>query len=126
MRIDSDFEVGLKYLNVQPIWKLQANENGEMNDIVISAYVTNIGDKTLNLEAFIKAPNFSRQKRTISRLDPGETVIKSFHLEDGVTLLAGEKVYIGVEELDGSARLNRVVEIPNLTNNVIAQQPSGG
>ncbi|MFB3137825.1 MAG: hypothetical protein ACE10B_01215, partial [Phycisphaerales bacterium] len=56
----------------------------------------------------------TRLRRAITALEPGKTAVRTFRLTNGVVLLAGRQVRLGVIERDGNARLNRVLEIPPL------------
>jgi len=122
-RIAMPFEIGLEHLSLQPIWRLAANDEGELTDLIVTAYVTNTGDVAMSLEADALAPAYRRMKRTISRLEPGETVMKSFYFENAATRLVGEEILIGVAEIDSSARLNRSVPAPIFPSSRVTQEP---
>ena len=111
-RMSSDFELGLEGLELISSWRLSRNQNGELRDIVVSAHISNTGDRPLNLDAFVLAPGFPRNNRTISRLQPGDTAVKTFYLANGAERLPGQTVLVGVGELDSTARLNRRIDIP--------------
>jgi hypothetical protein len=50
----------------------------------------------------------------LAALHPGDTIVSRYHLPDGVAMLAGRSVRVGLTERDGIAQLNHVVRIPEL------------
>ena len=56
----------------------------------------------------------AQRRRDIAALDPGQTAVRTSRIERGVELLAGRSVRLGVSERDGIARLNQLLEIPDL------------
>jgi len=110
----ADFEVGLAYLEIEPTWRLVPAPDGSGVDLSVGVYITNTGIRPLSLEAHVLAPGYSRMRRPVSLLEPGETILKSFHLADGGGRLSGRTIRIGVGEIDNPERLNRSILIPDL------------
>jgi hypothetical protein len=105
-----DVEVGLE--NIRVLAGFHIAPRGDAQDLIITQYVTNTGKDTLNLTAFLFAPEVSQMRRDIGGLQPGQTVIRRFRIRDGARRLAGRELRIGVSERDGLARLNHVLYIP--------------
>ncbi|MCH8165350.1 MAG: hypothetical protein IH889_07050 [Planctomycetes bacterium] len=114
LQVHADLEVGMMGIEFSAQWHVAKNDHGEADDLIITQYVTNRGDQPVNLDAFVLSEAATRLRRAITALDPGQTAVRTFRLTNGVFLLAGKQVRLGVIERDGTARLNRVLEIPPL------------
>ena len=113
-RVRARLEVGVRDLEFTAHWHRALDRAGS-GDLIITETVTNTGNRTVNLTAYVSAPGLSRQRRRIGDLGPGQTAVRSFRLADGERLLSGRRVHLGVITQDG-ARLNRVLEIPVLVD----------
>jgi hypothetical protein len=123
LRLRASLEVGLENVQVTPTWSLARNaENGEL-DLIVTQYITNSGDQTLQLDAFLSAPGISQRRRPIAGLAPGETVARVFQIQDGAALLSGRRIRLGVTDRDGAARLNQALDIPALPLDPLASAP---
>ncbi|MHC4993029.1 MAG: hypothetical protein ACYTGC_18805, partial [Planctomycetota bacterium] len=112
LRVRAPLEVGVQDVEFVAYWHRDRRDPSS-TDLYIVQTVTNTGDRTVNLSAFVSAPGMSRQRRTIGGLRPGQTASRTFRLVDGAALLSGRRVRIGVVDGEG-ARLNRILEIPTL------------
>jgi hypothetical protein len=113
-RAESHVDVGLKNIDLAASWSAVPNPETGGCDLVITNVVTNKGEQMMNLDVYLLAAGVSQNRRTIARLGPGETAVRTFRIPDGAVLLADKSVRVGVEERDGVARLNRVLEITGL------------
>ena len=112
LRVLAPLEVGVQGLEFAAHWRI-ADDRGDSADLIITETVTNTSDQRVNLTAYVSAPGLSRQRRSIGGLGPGQTAVRSFRLADGQRLMSGRRVHLGVIAESG-ARLNRVLEIPEL------------
>ncbi len=107
-------EMGLPGLEFAAHWWIAADHATGRQDLIIAQYVTNTGDRPMSLSAFVSGPGIARQRRTIGALDPAQSAVRTFRLDDGARILAGRQVRVGLTEEGGTARINRVLEIPKL------------
>ncbi len=114
LQVHADLEVGMMGIEFSAQWHVAKNNHGESDDLIITQHVTNRGNQPVNLDAFVLSEAAIRLRRAITALEPGKTAVRTFRLTNGVVLLAGRQVRLGVIERDGTARLNRVLEIPPL------------
>lgn len=112
-RVSTSFELGAAGLVLEPLWRVMGEPGTSPTDLLITAHVTNTGDQPVSLESFVRAPGYPRMSRSIARLGPGETTIRTFHLAGGATTLAGQSVIVGLTEVDGPLRLNREITLPS-------------
>ena len=108
IRVHADVRVGLKDLDFVARWSVDPGSD----DLVITQEVTNNGREPISLSAFVSTSGFSHQRRVIGELQPGQTTKRTIRLAGRAERLAGKQVYVGISELNGSLRLNRVLEIP--------------
>jgi hypothetical protein len=108
-----DLEVGLREIDFSAHWSLVPNESTGAVDLIISQYVTNRGDRPLNLSTYVTAPGLSQRRRMIGGLEPGQTIVRHFRIERGAEIMAGKIIHVGLAEQDGSARLRKALEIPS-------------
>ena len=111
LSLRAPLEVGVQDLEFVAYWH-RDHSREDSTDLIITESVTNTGNSSVNLSAFVSAPGLSRQRRSIGGLEPGQTATRTFRLADGARLLPGRRVRIGIITQDG-ARLNRVLEIPD-------------
>lgn len=110
----TDIKIGLRDIDVSSSWRVARNvETGE-DDLIVTLYVTNKGTRTMNLDAFLMAPDVRQQRRMISGLQPREMAIRMFQVEQGAALLSGQRIRVGVTERDGVARLTEELDIPHV------------
>jgi hypothetical protein len=112
LRVHTDLDVGWKNIEFAADWSVQANDRTGADDLVITQQVTNTGDGPVNLDVYVSAAEVSRQRRAIGALGPNQTAVRTFRVPGGAHLLAGKRVRVGVTERDGTARLNRFLDIP--------------
>lgn len=111
LRVQTHMDVGLKNIDLAATWSAVRNAETGRDDLLITNVVTNKGDLPINLDVCLLAPGVSQGRRTIARLGGGETAVRTFRIPDGIAMLAGKSIRVGVEERDGVARLNRVLLI---------------
>lgn len=124
-----DLEVGLHEVDFSAHWNLVANDRTGQVDLIISQYVTNRGERPLNLSTYVAAPGLSQRRRMIGGLEPGQTIVRHFRIDNGAVTMAGKVIHIGVAEQNGIARLRKALEIPapsqlNKSHAITAATPS--
>ncbi|UCD73937.1 MAG: hypothetical protein JSV91_09075 [Phycisphaerales bacterium] len=112
--LHTNIEIGLENIELVAAYQSVPNPLTGADDLVISQYVTNTADRRLNLTVSLLAPGVSQRRRDVAALDPGQTAVRTFRIEGGVELLSGQSIRLGVSERDGIARLNQLLDIPDL------------
>ncbi len=115
VQFHTPLELGLKNIDFQSHLMIRENSKTGKLDAVITQMIANKGTQTLSLYAFANMAGFSRQERLISRLQPGQRVVKQFRFPDGAKNLVTGKVRTGLRETNGPAILNHVLSAKNLT-----------
>jgi len=102
-------------------------QNFNQVDAVVTQFITNQGDKPVSLYAFVQTPGFPRQEGIISRLNPGQAIIRRFVIE-GVTSQGpvDQPLRVGLRETRGPAVLNHVLRLlpPTPVNGTAASSTS--
>ena len=80
--------------------------------LVVRLDVTNTGQRQRNPGAFLRAVGIGAQRSPIGLLGPGQTAVRSFEVRRDVMKLSGQKLYVGVDELDGPPRLTHAIQLP--------------
>lgn len=107
-----DLEVGLHAIDFSAHWSLVPNELTGAVDLIVSQYVTNRGDRPVNLSTYVSAPGLSQRRRMIGGLEPGQTIVRHFRIDRGAEIMAGKIIHVGIAEQDGTARLRKALQIP--------------
>lgn len=105
LRIYRDVELGSSMLDVQLSAKVDRSQN-----VVVEAYVSNRGKQPLDLQLTAFAPTQARQRSVMTNLQPGAVAVRTFHYDRSVQL-RGQRVYVTVEDVGGSTRLNKAIVI---------------
>lgn len=99
------FEISLKGVDINHFTR-RINQT----DLLIQQVVTNNSNKQLSLTSFVDLPDLDHREKTIPRLQPGETVTKSFFIRNAVQWL-GKYIRIGLYDPKGTKRINYRIEI---------------
>lgn len=81
------------------------------NDLLVEQSLRNLCEKPVNFTAFCDAPGRSRQEREFLEVAPGELSVQTYSFPTSRDL-AGAKLRLGAQEIDGARRLNQFVEVP--------------
>lgn len=122
--VDLPVTVGWKDVELTATWLVAPNAETGARDLIVRQFVTNRGTDAVQLDAFIRGPGFGRQQRPMERLVPGATGVRTFRIPGGADLLVGRTLRYGVSERNGSAQLNRELELPQLGGTVTATVPT--
>jgi hypothetical protein len=112
LTMDLGIEVGLKNIGVSTTWTAWRNPATGVDDLIISPAITNHSTHAVNLDIDVLAEGVNQMRRTIGGLQPGQTQTRTLRIPNGMALLAGKQVRVGVAQRDGVARLNRIIVIP--------------
>jgi hypothetical protein len=107
-------ELGNTSVRVEPMWRLARSVESGSVDIVLTLTVTNIGDESIDVEAFAVADGYTQNRKPISALEPGETAVRVFHFASGAQRLSGRDIRAGVHDPAIDARHLIRVPIPPL------------
>ncbi|MBX7106613.1 MAG: hypothetical protein K1X57_21235, partial [Gemmataceae bacterium] len=105
LRIFRELELGSSMLDVQLSAKVDTNQN-----VIVEAYVSNRGKENFDLQLTAFAPSRSRQRSVITNLQPGAVGVRTFRYDRSAEL-RGQRVYVTVEDVSGSTRLNKAIVI---------------
>jgi hypothetical protein len=105
IRLRTGLEVGLDNTPLDLSYQVAGQ------DLVLEAQVTNRGTTAATFELVTVAPGYARLKASISDLAPGSTATRRFALPGGAVKLRGERVTVGVQDLESNARITRSVTV---------------
>ncbi|MFW5653206.1 MAG: hypothetical protein ACOC0P_04100, partial [Planctomycetota bacterium] len=110
LRVSAPIEVGHKRVVLNPSYYLDPQVSGPA-DLVVRHEITNRSEQPVWLKTFVTARGFKYQEQPISNLGPGETAVRLFRFAGAGESLAGQRVKVGLRELDGSGQLNLILDI---------------
>ena len=104
------FRVGLQDLALEPEVTLGPRLNGP--DVIITATVSNRGERSRMLKLEAVAPGTPTQQTLIADLPGGEAVIKRIILKGLAAQLSGKRVHLALSDAEEQERLNMSVLVP--------------
>jgi hypothetical protein len=105
MRIHREAELGSSQLDMQLAARLDEHQN-----VIVETYVSNRSKGPLDLQLTAFAPGLARSKAVVTNLMPGSVGVRAFRYERAANL-RGQRVYVTLEDVAGSIRLNKAIEI---------------
>jgi hypothetical protein len=123
MVMNMELRAGLQNIDLKASWTADRNARTGENDLLVTQAVTNHGEKPVNLDMYVLGDEIGQMRRTIAGLGPGETAVRTFRIPNGVSILAGKQIRVGVSERDSSVRLNRLLTIGPQVHEGIAVAP---
>lgn len=109
IRLKSTLEVRMNDLELNLLYQRSPDPSGP--DLVLEAQVTNRGSTPATMEVTANATGFARMRASIADLAPGDTVTRRFSLPGGAAKLRGDRVTVGVQDVESKARINRSIVI---------------
>src|SRR5690606_38598558 len=110
--LSTELEVGLRDVSFDASLTMEPGSVPGSIDAVVTSLITNRGREPLSLYAFAAAPGYPRQERIISRLLPGQSIVRRFRFEDAAEKIGASPIRAGLRETEGPAVLNRVLYPP--------------
>lgn len=110
--LSTELEVGLRDVSFDASLTMEPGSAPGSIDAVVTSLITNRGREPLSLYAFAAAPGYPRQERIISRLLPGQSIVRRFRFEDAAEKIGTSPIRAGLRETEGPAVLNRVLYPP--------------
>ncbi|MCZ6836740.1 MAG: hypothetical protein O7G85_13265, partial [Planctomycetota bacterium] len=120
--LQTKVEVGLLNVKFTASWGQAISVQSGQRNLIVTQTVTNTGSDVINLDVFIMAPDIQFHRRRLPPLSPGESATRRFNLGQSASPATAMQIRVGVEERDGSARLNRLMTIPVAENSVRTAQ----
>jgi len=117
IRLGAPMELGLEKVEFDASLAIEPGADGTANDVVVTGLVTNRGDETLALYAFANLPGFPRQERIISRLRPGQSIVRRFRFAGAADAPGADgsaQIRVGLREANGPAVLNKTLAITRI------------
>ncbi len=109
----ASLSIGLADVNFQCSLTVEPGATPDAeSDIVITAVVSNLGEKEQAFYGFALAPDQPRQERIITPLKSGETSVKRFRFPGVAKQLAGKQIRVGLRQSNGPAILNQILDVP--------------
>jgi len=98
------FELGLKDLEVRSFARI------DRNNVIVQQTITNRSGERVDVEGYVLAPGRARQSGVFRRLEPGQTMVRKYVL-DNARRLQGRGIRVGLREIRGPRMLNEVLVI---------------
>ncbi len=105
VRLRGTIEVTLANLH------LEVSQRSAGRDVVVEAQVTNHGREAATLSLGVFAPGQPRQHASVSDLQPGATTTRRFVFPNAGGALRGQRVSVGVQQVEHAGRLNKSVVV---------------
>lgn len=113
-------------VEVDSSWRYARAVDSGRIDVVVTVSVTNRSQRSLDLEAFALARDYTQTRRPILKLGPGETALRVFQFPGGARRLSGKNVFAGVSEMDGERRHTSQLLVPPLLSPMPIIAPGAG
>ncbi|MFQ5806374.1 MAG: hypothetical protein ACE5I3_07985 [Phycisphaerae bacterium] len=97
--------VGLRHIG------LDATAYWEGSNLVVEQSLRNSSNQPVSFAAFCDAEGRARQENAFLHIAPGELAIRTYFYPQS-RALAGTKLHMGIEEIDGARSLNLFAEVP--------------
>ena len=107
--LNANMELGLPDVKFDANLSVARNPRTGTMDAIVTALITNKGDKMLSLRSFAIMRGYKRQMFPISQLKPGQSIVRQFRFEDGAADINKTPIRAGLRELDGPAVLNVIL-----------------
>jgi hypothetical protein len=110
--LSAPVRIGLKDIEYDATLNIVSDPRNPGRRLVeVTALITNRSDEPQSLYLHAVAPDRPRQQSIISQLPPAQTILKRFRFE-GPDELSGQKVRVGVRQVEGAAMLNDALDVP--------------
>jgi len=109
VRVRGTIDVTLANLYLDVSHRLATSERGR--DVIVEAQVTNRGREAATLTLGAYAPGQPRQHASVSDLQPGATTTRRFVFPGAAGALRGQRVSVGVQQVEHPGRLNKSVVV---------------
>lgn len=109
MRVHLPLNIGLPGVEMLPSYRFEPSAEGGV-DLVVTARITNLGDRTISAELYAQAPGHRMLQAPISGIEAGDSTVRMFRFSDGAKL-RGRGVRLGLRELQSAGRLNQTLVI---------------
>lgn len=111
LRLPLRLEIGLESVQLLPSYRVEPAPGGApgAGNIMVTLLISNLSDKPVTLEAFAQAPGFPAFSAPLSNLQPGASAVRRFLFEGGAKPLQGRNIRVGLKELDGTGRINKLL-----------------
>ncbi len=109
-RIKSIMELGLDTIDLSLDARLTPDPI-DGPDAEVRVQVTNRGKEPLSMELVAWAAGYPRGKASASKVPPTGVVLRRFFFPDGAAKLKGQRVTVGVEDVQSRARITRSVPV---------------
>ncbi len=96
------FELGLDAIEACSFARI------ERSTVIVHQTITNRGQEGVDIEGYVLAPGRARLVRMYRRVEPGQTIVKKYVL-DNASRLRGRGIRVGLKEIHGPRLLNQIV-----------------
>lgn len=112
VKLSTPLHLGLRRLWFKSNLVLVPGRPGQPRNVVVVCIVTNSGASDQSFNIFASLYGQRRQERPISRLEPGQTVIRRFTFPAAERQLREHAIWTGIRETNGPAVLNERLQLP--------------
>lgn len=113
VNMSTPMEVGLPDFHFDAILSLKEGKQPDAQDVIVSCVITNESDRAASLYVFASLVGHARQERIVSRLEPGQAVVRRFYFEAASKQLQQYPLRTGIRETNGPAILNKLLTLEN-------------
>lgn len=110
VKLTAAMEIGLPGVEWDAQLSVERQDDGTL-DAVVTQMLANRKDEPISMFAFAAMPRTPRQEQLISRLMPGESILRQFRFRDIGGRLGREQIRVGIREAAGPAGLNKILEL---------------
>ncbi|MCX5658125.1 MAG: hypothetical protein NTW19_00185, partial [Planctomycetota bacterium] len=107
--LNAGLELGLRNVDFDASLALVPDPETGKTDVVVTQLIANTGSRPLSLYAFATLPGHPRQERVVSRLEPGQSIVRRFRFADAAESLKQSPLRVGLRETEGPAMLTRTL-----------------
>ena len=90
---------------------LEALAYWEGHNLILKQSLMNLSSQTVSFNAYCEPPGHARQERFFNQVAPGEAALQTYVFPNA-RYLAGQRIPIGIAEINGARNLNQFAEVP--------------
>jgi hypothetical protein len=105
LRVHGTIDVTLAGLYLDVSQRQAVSTRG--NDLIVETQITNRNAESATLSVGVYAPGLPRQRASVTDLQPGATTTRRFVFPGAATSLRGQRVSVGVQQVERPGRLNK-------------------
>ncbi len=105
----SPMELGLQDVEFQATMAILPGKKPGMEDVYVNCVITNTGSVNQSLYVYAYIGGHPRQERLVARIEPGQSVVRTFKFENAGEAIRKYPLRTGVRESNGPVLLNKIL-----------------